>query len=240
MQKNAKSWYKKWWGITLILFISIILIISVASGFYVINLIKQIKSGQLYNLDLSEHNNLNQQTQKLIKGNENNYWLGSADPKITVVEFSDFACLYSKNSFSNIREIGLKYKNSVKIIFRDYPINSNYSTDLALAARCAGDQGLFWLMHDKLFLNQGVSEKNEITDLAYQIGADMNKFTACFNSKKYLSDIQKNLADGRELGIKGTPTWFINGHKIEGDIPYNIFIQIIEGLIQKNNSLNIK
>ncbi len=233
MQNNAKSWYKEWWGITLILFISIILIIAVASGFYVINLVKQIKNGQPYNLYQITNSTQNQQTQKIIEGDEKNYWLGSADPEITIVEFSDFACSYSKNSFLTIREISLKYKNSVKIIFRDYPINSDYSSDLALAARCAGEQGLFWLMHDKLFLNQGISEKEEIIGLANQIGADINKFTACFNNKKYLSGIQKDLTDGRELDIKGTPTWFINGYKIEGDIPYNIFRQIIEGLINQ-------
>ena len=230
MQNKFKSWYKKWWGILLILLIGFIMIILVASAFYVINEVKKIQSQQSPGLNLSSQD-LDRETEKIIEGDEKNYWLGSASPQITIVEFSDFACPYSQNAFSKIREIGLKYKNNVKIVFRDYPIMSDYSTDLALAARCAGEQGLFWIMHDKLYINQGVSKKNEIIELAKQIGADINKFIDCFDNKKYLKDIENDFKDGKKLGIKGTPTWFINGNKIEGDIPYEFFIQVIENLL---------
>jgi protein-disulfide isomerase len=231
MQKNTKSWYAKWWGILIILFIGIILIIFVASSFYFIDLVKNIRSEQL-NIPALSLVTLDEEILKTIEGSKNNYWLGSANPQITIVEFADFACSYCQNSFSKIREISLKYNDNVKIIFRDYPVMSDYSTNLALAARCAGEQGLFWVMHDKLFLNQGISEKDELINLANQIGADINKFTYCFDNRKYLKEIENDFADGKKLEIIGTPTWFINGNKVEGDIPYEIFMQIIEKLIK--------
>jgi len=161
-----------------------------------------------------------------------NYWIGASNPKITIVEFVDFSCPLCKNSFTKIREISLKYKKDVKIIFRDYPMYE-HSLDLAMAARCAGEQGLFWLMHDKLFQNQGMYEKNQLSELANQIGADVNKFNNCFTNKKYLSDIKNDFTDAEKLEVAGTPTWFINGAKVAGDIPYGLFVEIVEELIKE-------
>lgn len=227
-----KPWYKKWWGILVLLFGSLLLIITCAFGFLLLDTIKNIQKNQFLS-DNKISGIENQEILKLIEGN-NNYSLGSNDPKITIVEFADFGCAFCKNSFPNIREISLKYKNDIKIIFRDYPVVNDYSANLALAARCAGEQGLFWVMHDKLFINQGISSNAEIIELAKQTGADIQRFESCISSKRYLSLIQKDLEDGKSLGVTGTPTWFINGAMVEGDIPYDIFIQIIEGLLNNN------
>ena len=219
-----KSWHKTWWGISLIVILTIILIFLVAIGFYFFDLVKQNE----YNI-INQKFELTNQTYQI--SSQNNFWLGSAKPKITIIEFSDFACPYSKNSYSNIREIGLKYQDSVKIIFKDYPLHEE-SLSLAMAGRCAGDQGLFWVMHDKLFQNQGAKTNQQLIELSKQINADVNKFTDCLTKQKYLLEIQKDFAEGNKLNLTGTPTWFINGHKIEGDIPLDMFTQIIEGLLK--------
>ena len=70
------------------------------------------------------------------------------------------------------------------------PLQEN-SLVLAMAGRCAGEQGLFWLMHDKLFQNQGVKSADELTELANQIGADISKFKNCLNGNKHIKQIQK-------------------------------------------------
>ena len=222
----------RWWKTAFYAVLTLLAIFLVAFGFYVLDLVKKQN-----NKTLDENTILTQLEQyKTSAENEtitgtDNYWLGAAKPKITIVEFGDFNCSNCKNSFSNIREISLKYKDSVKIIFRDFPILTN-SSNLALAGRCAGEQGLFWVMHDKLFSNQGNFEISQLPELANQIGADVNKFTSCLNSEKYTSKINKDYADGKSLGITGTPIWFINGYKIEGDIPHDLFIQIVEELIK--------
>lgn len=227
MENSSSAWYKKWWGAMIVIIIIIILSLITAFAFYIYNFTKTIKkegSSGIKQVELSE------EERKLIEG-ENNYWLGAPNPKITIVEFSDFACPYCKNSFPKIREIGLKYKDSVKIIFRDMPLQET-SLELALAGRCAGEQGLFWLMHDKLFQNQGISETEKLIELANQIGADKNKFSSCLNNQKYLNNIQKDFSDGKSLGISGTPTWFVNGNKIEGDVPTNVWEEIIGELLK--------
>jgi len=232
METGEKQWYSQWWGILLILFLTLFLIVLVALGFYIADIAGRIKSGEIVSEQvLAEIDKYKTAKENPAVSGTNNYWLGSAKPKITIVEFADFSCPNCKNSFSNIREISLKYRNDVKIIFRDYPIYEN-SINLALAGRCAGEQGLFWLMHDKLYAQQGKFELDQLPNFANQIGADVDKFNNCLESEKYLNDIKKDYSDGELLEISGTPTWFINGYKIEGDIPHDLFIQIVEELIK--------
>ena len=214
---------KKWWKIGLLFLTAAALVFISAALFYVSDIIKN-------NLNDNPEEN---ETDKLILGSENNYWLGSPYSKITIVEFGDYACSFCKEFFPKIREISLKYKEDVKIVFRDYPVVSEHSASLSLAARCAGEQGLFWVMHDKLFLNQGVSQREEIIELANQIGANTDKFTYCLDNKIYLSDIQKDLDDGNQLELIGTPTVFIEGEKFSGDIPYDYLTQTIDKLLNE-------
>ena len=134
--------------------------------------------------------------------------------------------------------MGLKYKNSIKIIFKDFPLHDD-SLDLAMAARCAGEQqllsareGLFWPMHDKLFSLQGQFATTSLPDLAVSVGADANLFKNCMNSKKYLADIKKDYLAGVDLGVSGTPTFFFNGYKIAGEIQENKFEEIIKQFLK--------
>lgn len=223
MQHIKRPWYKTWLGAGILFFSAILLFLLTVGIFYFIGTVKNTKnelsqaaaklSGPIYQAAAGEH-----------------YWLGTDKAKITIVEFGDFACPFCEKSFPTIREISLKYKNDIKLIWRDYPVVQDYSALLALSARCAGEQGLFWPMHDKLFQNQGVSTADQLTALANQVGADITKFKDCLIKQKYLPQIQKDLSDGQAFGNTGTPTWFINGHKVAGDIPYDVFAKIIEEL----------
>lgn len=221
MALGEKKWYQKWWGIILLLVFTFFLILVAAYGFYIYALSKKITNNQL--IAPAPYQG---QIKSRLEGGKN-YWLGAGNPKITIVEFADFACPFCKNSYPKIREISLKYKNDVKIIFRDFPYLTEHSIELAQAARCAGEQGLFWPMHDKLYQNQGVSAAAELTELANQVGADLNRFNSCLSQKKYLTDIQNDLADAEKLNVEGTPTWFVNGYKIAGDLPLSAWEEIL-------------
>ncbi|HOZ56151.1 MAG: Disulfide bond formation protein D precursor [Parcubacteria group bacterium ADurb.Bin316] len=214
-----------------ILFPLLILILGfvVACTFYILNL---LKTGE-WQKDYSPINNQKISTELLQQITKDNYWLGAANPKITIIEFADFSCSMCKNSFLNIREISVKYKNDVRIIFKDFPVISASSPVLALAARCAGEQGLFWPMHDKLYINQGLAEEKEIIELAKQIGTDATRFTSCLQSKKYAAQVNQDYEDGIALKVSGTPTWFINDKKYTGDIPHDTFIEILEQLLKQ-------
>jgi len=221
---TKKRWRKTWWGISLIVILTIILVFLIAISFYFFDLVKQNQ----YNI-ISQKFKLTDKTYQI--STQNNFWLGASKPKITIIGFCDFACPFCKNSYPNIREISLEYHEKVKIVFKDYPLHEE-SLSLAMASRCAGEQGLFWLMHDKLFQNQGVKTNQQLIRLSKQIGADVDKFTDCLTKQKHLEEIQKDFNEGERLNLKGTPIWFINGHKIEGDIPHDTFIQIIKEMLK--------
>ncbi len=157
-------------------------------------------------------------TDRLRFEGEGNYSLGPDSAALTIVQFSDFACPYCLASFPSLREASLKYAGNVRFVFRDWPGHDN-SISLAMSAYCAGEQGKFWEMHDKLFQNQSESFGANATDLvlpARQLGLDTSQFSACMTGQKYLSQIRSNFAASQALGVRGTPTWFIEGEKIEG------------------------
>jgi len=224
-QKKTKNWYRRWWAIILWLVIFFGGVLVSAFGFYVWDLSQKINNGEFpaNGVKLEE-------TKKYNAEGINNYWIGATEPKITIVEFADFNCAHCKNSFSIIRELTAKYPNQIKLIFRDYPAIAATSQDLAMSARCAGEQGKFWQMHDKLFLNQGKldpTSKTVIATLAQSAGVDLDKFLTCMDEQKYLNNIKKDVADAESYGVTGTPTWFINGYKISGEIPRATFLQIV-------------
>ena len=226
MNELQNQWYKKWWGILLIVLAFLFLVLIILVGFKIKNISSNPDKNNYQSL---ARNNLTPVQLKTIEG-INNYWTGTSTPKITIVEFGDFACTYCQKSYSKIREISLKNKDTVKFIFRDYPINTEQSIKLSMAARCAGEQGLFWNAYDKLFQYQGVNTDTDIKTLIKTIGINGDKFEKCYDSQKYLNNIKKDLSDGNQLGITGTPTWFINGNIIKGDIPTDTFNKIIEEL----------
>lgn len=212
---------KHWWLKLLLIFLAASVVVILAFGYYL-------------NLKIKDYKNNNTgAAQNKFEATEGagNFSFGTSTPKLTIVEFADFACTHSRPSFDKIRSLGLKYKDKVKVVFRNYPYISNYSLDLAIAANCAGKQNKFWQMHDKLFINQGVSKKEEVDALAVQIGLDMNKFNDCF-ADKYQPQIQNDLLDAQRLGVKGTPVWFFNGYKLEGDMPIETMEKIIKEMIK--------
>lgn len=235
---QTKKWYQNKGILIFLGILGIMAIVVIVSSIY---LVKKVDNFQDY-----QPNNQNQLKNQLVQQlkrqkkypnpagtDAQNYSLGStSSPRVTIVEFSDFECPYSQNIYSKIRRIGINYGEDVRIIFRDYPATEN-SLELSMAANCAGDQGLFWPMHDKLFQNQGDISSQDLPRLAQQIGADKDEFQLCLAQDKFQEEIIKDIRAGDNMNIKGTPTLFINGHKISGDIPYDLLKGIIEGLINE-------
>jgi len=228
-KKQLKPWYKRWWGISLLTILGLILTLSTAAGFYVWNQIKEIKAADSYN----QQTNANQSLQLAIYGPGTNYVLGTEGAVLTIVEFSDFACPYCEQAHTILKKIINRYPGKVKIIYRDLPLHEN-SVDLAMAARCAGEQGKFWDMHDQLFANQsslkgtGDDLKTVIYSLAGTLGLNAATFDNCYQNKKYLPNISTDFTDATTLQIKGTPTWFLNGKILTGYIPENDFLTLLD------------
>ncbi len=229
-ENNLAPWYKTGWGRFLLAFLFLLLVFLAVFAFLVLDEVKQLKNSRRH---LSLRSLPHYQADSA-----SSFWFGTTSPQITIVEFGDFTCPSCRRAYPTIRRLGLEYKDKIKIIWRDYPVISKNSLDLAQAARCAGEQGLFWPMYDKLFQNQGLFSSSTVDALARQIGVNEKRYLACRRQKKYLKAIEKDIVAGQSFQIKGTPAWFINGYKVEGNIPYPTFKEIIQDLLNSPAILN--
>jgi protein-disulfide isomerase len=174
--------------------------------------------------------------------------MGDAKAKVVLIEFSDYQCPYCMDYFtSTYRRLIADYVKTgkVKYVVRDLPGESIHPNALqaAQAARCAADQGKFWEMHDSLFTNQRSLGSTGITDSASAAGLDAAKFSACFDSNKYVEGIRKEANEALQLGAKGTPAFFLgtpdpaNPSKVKlskaliGAQPLSTFQQTIDTLL---------
>lgn len=149
--------------------------------------------------------------------------IGNPNAPLRVVEFMDFSCPFSKEESTIIR--GLVAENPEKVLLqvRNYPVDELHpdARAAAAAAACAGEQDKYWAMHDSLFANQkedGGFAADELRRIAVGVGVDGDKFDACVTSKKYDTAIAADYEAGAAMGVTGTPTFFINGFKVDGAI----------------------
>lgn len=160
--------------------------------------------------------------------------LGSAAAKLTIVEFADFECPYSKDTANVIRKVMAKYGDKVNFIYRDYPLTSIHANarPAALAAECAREQGKFWEYHDKLYGNAPALSYADLLRYGKEVGLEEKQFESCVAGEKYKEKVDADTAAAQKLGIAGTPTFFFDGVKVEGAIPEEIFEAVIQRLGQ--------
>ncbi|MCC6763831.1 MAG: thioredoxin domain-containing protein [Deltaproteobacteria bacterium] len=162
---------------------------------------------------------------------------GPADAKVTIVEFSDFQCPFCARGYQILEEqVMPEYEGKVRLFFKHLPLKSihPWAEGAALAAECAADQGAegFWKMYHALFKAQRDLNldnlKAEITGFAKSAGLDGAVFAECYDRKKTLARIEKDLAEAAAVGANSTPTFFINGRRLEGAQPLENFKAIID------------
>lgn len=139
---------------------------------------------------------------------------GLRSAKVVVVEFSDYQCPYCARYFrETYGRLEEEYIRTGKILYalRDFPLESIHprAWKAAEAARCSGEQGQYWEMHDRLFSNRGSMADKDLADLAQALKLDLPVFETCLQSNRQAAVIRKDLEDGRRFGISGTPTFFI-------------------------------
>lgn len=140
---------------------------------------------------------------------------GSATPKATLVEFSDFECPACGQAQPTVKAVTEKYKDDLRFVYRHFPLDQHPNAKIAAeAAEAAGAQGQFWPMHDLLFANQTKLSQETINGLALELKLDMDKFTKEVSENKYADRIQRDVSDGITFGINSTPTFFLNGKKL--------------------------
>lgn len=155
--------------------------------------------------------------------------LGNASSTLVIVEFADFECSVCLEEFPIIRTLTNKYPQDILFIFRNYPVKNENSQMLALAGLCANEQGKFWPFHDKLFAAQGkIATDADLEKIVVSAGLNLTKMKDCVRDNKYDKLLLEDTSDALDLGVAGTPTFFINGSKLEGAVPLATWEEIIK------------
>ena len=145
---------------------------------------------------------------------------GKADAKVTIVEFSDFECPYCSRAVSGVEKLVESYPDDVRVVFMHFPLGMHpRALPAAIASQCANQQGKFWSYHDKLFENQAQLTDEKFEAHAKEAGLDVEKFKACVGDPKTEAFVKKDMAQGTEAGVEGTPSFFINGEPYSGGVP---------------------
>lgn len=156
------------------------------------------------------------------------------DCAITVVEYSEFQCPFCEKVLPTVRKLMSEYKGKVRWIVRDFPLGFHKrARPAAVAAHCAKDQDKFWQMYEELFKNQRKLEDSDLETYAKNIKLDMKKWKQCVASGSKNQQIDINYRSGEQLGVTGTPAFFVNGRRLSGALPYNQFKKIFEEELAK-------
>jgi protein-disulfide isomerase len=154
---------------------------------------------------------------------------GPENAQVTIVEFSDFQCPFCGRAATTLDEVMKGYEGKVRLVFRHFPLNFHPEAPKAAeASLCAADQGKFWEYHDKLFQNQRALQVPQLKEYATQVGLDAGKFNTCLDSGGKAATVQKDMKDGEQLGVTGTPGFFVNGRFLNGALPAEEFKKIID------------
>ena len=156
--------------------------------------------------------------------------LGPEDAKIVIVEFSDYQCPYCRTfhleTFQSLLEA---YPGQIRFVYRNLPLTTIHPEAFAaaVAAQCAREQDAFWQYHDKLFGSELLGEQ-VYQSYASELGLDVEAFSECTTSGRYDEFLRSDLEFAINLGVRSTPTFFINGIAIVGAQPLASFQQLID------------
>jgi protein-disulfide isomerase len=163
--------------------------------------------------------------------------VGSENAPVVIVEFSDFTCqycgLFARTTFPALMS---KYPQEIRFVYRHAPLGPASSFEAAQASMCAYDQDHFWEYHDALFDNQDRLGAGLYTEIAARLEFDLPAFHACLENNDYMDLIQTDLNFALTTGVRGTPTFFINGLALVGAQPTEVFTEVIDAELEKLNN----
>jgi protein-disulfide isomerase len=169
------------------------------------------------------------------------YILGSPSAPVVITAWEDFQCPVCKTANASVmRAIEEAYVSTGKaqVVFRQFPFLGPESTLAAQASQAAADQGRFWDYHDALFTaqgaeNSGVYSRARLIEIASSLGLDVPAFSARLDSKAHAASVEAEKAEGVDLGVTGTPTFFVNGRRVADWRDYTAFAALIEDALQQ-------
>jgi len=161
---------------------------------------------------------------------EEDWTRGAAEAPVTIVEYGDYQCPACQRAYVEVEKLLTAEGGNVEFAFRHFPLMSTHPQAMAaaLAAEAAGRQGKFWQMHAKLFESRGQLADEHIQQYAAELELDLDKFARDIQSEGIDAHIRQQRLAGARSGANGTPTFFVNGSRYDGDFTYEALSAVVQ------------
>jgi protein-disulfide isomerase len=148
---------------------------------------------------------------------------------VTIVEYSDFHCPFCRRVQPTLLQVLAKYPTQVRLVYKHFPLDSLHpqARRAAEASWCAAQQNRFWEFHDAIY-GTATTGDEVLTTSATRVGLNMTAFDECLQSGKAKPVVQAQLDEGEQLGVSGTPGFFVNGRLVSGAIPLESFTRLVD------------
>jgi protein-disulfide isomerase len=154
---------------------------------------------------------------------------GPANAKVTLVVYSDFECPFCKKAMKTVDELSANYPNELRVVFKQRPLPFHEHAELAAkAALVAQKEGKFWEFEKAVFASRTKLDQAELERIAEEVGMNLERFRTALASPELDVALERDLAEAERVGAKGTPTFLVNGKRIPGAQPYEVFADAID------------
>ena len=245
---EQKAWYKTGGGVVFLGILAVLLLILIIFGGFVTYYVYQIRAG--HGADIARQFQEEQHFSTLTEADnaaetpgqdptpfirQHNPQFGNAESPVKIIAFIDFECPYCREAFPTFEHIREQYGSGVHIVLKHFPLASIHplATRAGLAASCADEQDSFWPYYNQLFAMRTLS-RDALVEHAATIGLNIDTFTACLDSERYQQFLTQDIQDGFDLGVRGTPTYFVGSKKLEGVVPLTVWNDEIIRAIQSS------
>jgi protein-disulfide isomerase len=174
--------------------------------------------------------------------NENDHVQGVESSDVTLLMYGAYECPFCVEGNKIVKQIQRHFAEKLRFAFRHFPRTNIHPHAEAAAevAEAAGDQNKFWEMHDHLFDNYNRLDGDHLVDYAEVLGLDMEQFGQAIAARTFASKVREDLISGIESGVKGTPTYFIDGVKHHGSSELESLVEAIESSIAHRENATLK
>jgi protein-disulfide isomerase len=155
---------------------------------------------------------------------------GPADAPATLLEYGDYECPFCGAAYPIVKEVQSRLGDQLRFVFRNFPITTSHPhAELAAeAAEAADAQGKFWEMHDLLYENQQQLEEADLHRYAEQLGLDVDRFDDELTRHAHAERVREDFMSGVRSGVNGTPTFYVNGVRHDGDYQLETLLAALE------------
>jgi protein-disulfide isomerase len=156
---------------------------------------------------------------------------GPPTARVTLLEYGDYQCPYCLQAYPIMLDIQQHLGDSMRLVYRNFPITTAHpdAQQAAEAAEAAGAQGKFWEMHDYLFEHQSRLDDVALLSYAADLGFNLDRFACDLQTHAFADRVREDFLSGVRSGVNGTPTFFINGVRFDGNWRSEDFFEALQG-----------